>query len=139
MNKLFGKNTFLWLLIAMVLLGRLLPYRESYNSFFNLGSFIDWGIVVIFLLYGLKLNLREVLNDIRNWKLHLLVQATTFVLFPLLVMPFYLVAEGTSYYVLWLSIYFLVSLPSTVSSSVVMVSIAKGKVPSAIFNDSVSV
>ena len=81
MNKLFGKNTFLWLLIAMVLLGRLLPYRESYNSFFNLGSFIDWGIVVIFLLYGLKLNLREVLNDIRNWKLHLLVQATTFVLF----------------------------------------------------------
>ena len=58
MNKLFGKNTFLWLLIAMVLLGRLLPYRESYNSFFNLGSFIDWGIVVI-----------------------LLVQAATFVLF----------------------------------------------------------
>mgnify|MGYP000848528258 FL=1 len=138
MNKLFGKNTFLWLLIAMVLLGRLLPYRESYNSFFNLGSFIDWGIVVIFLLYGLKLNLREVLNDIRNWKLHLLVQASTFVLFPLLVMPFYLVAEGTSYYVLWLSIYFLASLPSTVSSSVVMVSIAKGNVASAIFNASVS-
>ena len=43
---------------SVVLLGRLLPYRESYNSFFNLGSFIDWGIVVI-----------------------LLVQAATFVLF----------------------------------------------------------
>ena len=56
-------------------------YRESYNSFFNLGFFIDWGIAVIFLLYGLKLNLRKVLNNIRNWKLHLVVQAVTFVLF----------------------------------------------------------
>ena len=90
----------------MVLLGYLLPYRESYNAYFNLGTFIDWGIVIIFLLYGLKLNLREVLNDVKNWKLHLLVQIATFVLFPLLVMPFYKIAQGTEFYVLWLSIYF---------------------------------
>ena len=138
MNKILSKNAFLWLLVLMVLLGYLLPYRESYNAYFNLGTFIDWGIVIIFLLYGLKLNLREVLNDIKNWKLHLLVQAATFVLFPLLVMPFYKIAQDTEFYVLWLSIYFLACLPSTVSSSVVMVSIAKGNVPSAIFNASIS-
>ena len=107
MNKILTKNAFLWLLVAMVLLCYLLPYRESYNAYFNLGTFIDWGIVIIFLLYGLKLNLREVLNDIKNWKLHLLVQVATFVLFPLLVMPFYNIAQGTDFYVLWLSIYFL--------------------------------
>lgn len=100
MNKILTKNAFLWLLVAMVLLGYLLPYRESYNQYFNLGTFIDWGIVIIFLLYGLKLNLREVLNDIKNWKLHLLVQVATFVLFPLLVIPFYKIAQGTEFYVL---------------------------------------
>ncbi|GJH41811.1 transporter [Capnocytophaga sp. HP1101] len=119
-------------------MGYLIPYKDSYNAYFNLGTFIDWGIVIIFLLYGLKLNLREVLNDIKNWKLHLLVQMATFVLFPLLVIPFYKLAQGSEFYVLWLSIYFLACLPSTVSSSVVMVSIAKGNVPSAIFNASIS-
>ena len=138
LHKFFVKNAFLWFLVLMVLMGYLIPYRESYNAYFNLGTFIDWGIVIIFLLYGLKLNLREVLNDVKNWKLHLLVQIATFVLFPLLVMPFYKIAQGTEFYVLWLSIYFLACLPSTVSSSVVMVSIAKGNVPSAIFNASIS-
>ena len=122
-HKFFVKNAFLWFLVLMVLMGYLIPYQESYNAYFNLGTFIDWGIVIIFLLYGLKLNLREVLNDVKNWKLHLLVQIATFVLFPLLVMPFYKIAQGTEFYVLWLSIYFLACLPSTVSSSVVMVSI----------------
>lgn len=138
LHKFFVKNAFLWLLVLMVLMGYLIPYRESYNVYFNLETFIDWGIVIIFLLYGLKLNLREVLNDVKNWKLHLLVQIATFVLFPLLVMPFYKIAQGNEFYVLWLSIYFLACLPSTVSSSVVMVSIAKGNVPSAIFNASIS-
>lgn len=138
LHKFFVKNAFLWFLVLMVLMGYLIPYRESYNAYFNLGTFIDWGIVIIFLLYGLKLNLREVLNDVKNWKLHLLVQIATFVLFPLLVMPFYKIAQGNEFYVLWLSIYFLACLPSTVSSSVVMVSIAKGNVPSAIFNASIS-
>ncbi|EKY12304.1 bile acid:sodium symporter family protein [Capnocytophaga sp. oral taxon 324] len=138
LHKIFVKNAFLWLLVLMVLMGYLIPYREGYNAYFNLGTFIDWGIVIIFLLYGLKLNLREVLNDVKNWKLHLLVQIATFVLFPLLVMPFYKIAQGNEFYVLWLSIYFLACLPSTVSSSVVMVSIAKGNVPSAIFNASIS-
>ena len=138
LHKFFVKNAFLWFLVLMVLMGYLIPYREGYNAYFNLGTFIDWGIVIIFLLYGLKLNLREVLNDVKNWKLHLLVQIATFVLFPLLVMPFYKIAQGNEFYVLWLSIYFLACLPSTVSSSVVMVSIAKGNVPSAIFNASIS-
>jgi len=139
MKKIFNKqNKFLFALVGMILLARILPYRDEYNSTFNLNRFIDWGICIIFLLYGLKLNLREVLNDVKNWKLHLLVQIATFVLFPLLVMPFYKIAQGTEFYVLWLSIYFLACLPSTVSSSVVMVSIAKGNVPSAIFNASIS-
>ncbi|MEN2435059.1 bile acid:sodium symporter family protein [Weeksellaceae bacterium A-14] len=138
-EKIFDKqNIFLFLLIVMVIFGKLIPYREAYNSYFNLESFIDWGIAGIFLLYGLKLNIREVVRDISNWKLHLLVQLGTFVLFPLLVFLFYGVAKGTPYFITWLSIFFLASLPSTVSSSVVMVSIARGNITSAIFNASIS-
>ena len=139
LKKIFGGgNTFLWLLVLMVFLGKTVPFREEYNPYFNLSSFIDWGIVIIFLLYGLKLNIREVFKDIKNWKLHLLVQFGTFILFPALVFAFYGFAKGTDYYLLWCSIFFLARLPSTVSSSVVMVSIARGNITSAIFNASIS-
>ena len=138
-NKIFDKqNIFLALLLLMVVAGKLIPYQESYNQYFNLPKFIDWGIAAIFLLYGLKLNLKEVIKDISNWKLHLLVQFGAFILFPLLVVLFYGWAKGTEFYALWLSIFFLACLPSTVSSSVVMVSIAKGNVVSSIFNASIS-
>ena len=137
--KVFNQqNIFLILLLLMVVLGKVLPYEESYQQVFSLSSFIDWGIAGIFLLYGLKLNIKEVKQDIANWKLHLVVQLATFILFPLLVLLFYGLAVGTAYYALWLSLFFLASLPSTVSSSVVMVSIAKGNVTSAIFNASMS-
>ena len=138
-KKIFDKqNIFLLLLILMVVAGKVIPYQDSYNQIFNLEAFIDWGIAGIFLLYGLKLNLKEVVKDVSNWKLHLLVQTGTFVLFPLLVLVFYPFFGDTIYFQSWLSVYFLACLPSTVSSSVVMVSIAKGNVTSAIFNASIS-
>lgn len=137
--KIFNKqNVFLLLLILMVIAGKMIPYRPEYGKYFDLPAFIDWGIAGIFLLYGLKLNLREVGKDIANWRLHLVVQLGTFMLFPLLVILFYGVFKDTAYFPIWISVFFLASLPSTVSSSVVMVSIARGNVVSAIFNASVS-
>lgn len=139
MSKIFNKqNTFLLLLASMVLLAKFVPFRPAYNQWFPLSDFIDWGIAGIFLLYGLKLNLKEVVKDVSNWKLHLLIQSATFLLFPFLVLIFYPAFRETAYYGIWLSVFFLASLPSTVSSSVVMVSIAKGDVTSAIFNASIS-
>lgn len=136
--KMDKQNIFLILLITMVIAGRATPFRDEYNQYFNLSAFIDWGIAAIFLLYGLKLNIKEIVKDISNWKLHLLVQLGTFVIFPLLVIPFYVFVKDSAYFITWLSLFFLASLPSTVSSSVVMVSIAKGNVTSSIFNASIS-
>lgn len=132
------QNIFLVLLLVMVILGKILPFKESYQQVFNLDAFINWGIVGIFFLYGLKLNFKKVIQDISNWRLHLLVQGATFVLFPFLVFLFYGFALDTEYYAIWLAVFFLASLPSTVSSSVVMVSIAEGNITSAIFNASIS-
>lgn len=138
-TKMFSRqNLFLFLLAVMVLMAKLIPFHESYNRYFNLSAFIDWGIAGIFLLYGLKLDLKKVVKDIANWKLHVLIQSGTFILFPLLVLLFYPLVKDFGYVSIWLSVFFLACLPSTVSSSVVMVSIAKGNVTSSIFNASVS-
>ena len=82
MSQIFNKqNNFLFALIFMIVLAKIIPYREAYNTVFDLNKFIDWGICIIFLLYGLKLNIKEILRDIRNWKLHLVVQFGTFIPF----------------------------------------------------------
>lgn len=85
-TKMFSRqNLFLFLLAVMVLMAKLFPFQESYNRYFNLSALIDWGIAGIFLLYGLKLDLKEVVKDIANWKLHALIQSGTFILFSVLV------------------------------------------------------
>ena len=88
-----------------------------------------------FFFYGLKLNIKTAI-ELMNWRMHIIVQFTTFIIFPLIALlfkPFFGIDS-----LLWLGIFYLCTLPSTVSSSVVMVSIAEGNVPAAIFNASVS-
>jgi len=110
----------------------------SYKDF-NLNTVIDIGVILVFFFYGLKLNWKEVFKDLANWKMHVLIQSITFIFFPLLVLCFYpLVKSFPIYFTLYVAIFYLAALPSTVSSSVVMVSIAKGNIPSAIFNASIS-
>ena len=95
------------------------------------------GVALVFFFYGLKLSAEKLRAGLTNWRLHLLVQLTTFALFPalaLLARPFF----GAEHALLWQSIFFLCALPSTVSTSVVMVSMAGGNLPAAIFNASIS-
>src|SRR5690625_1292547 len=96
------------------------------------------GISLIFFFYGLSLSTEAIKNGLKNWRLHVVVQGGTFLLFPLLVLIFYPFVKDTSQKLLWLAFLFMAALPSTVSSSVVMVSIAKGNLPAAIFTASIS-
>lgn len=93
------------------------------------------GISLVFFFYGLKLSPAGIRSGLSNGKLHLITQGFTFWVFPLLVLairPFFPASD------MWLGLFFLAALPSTVSSSVVMVSFAGGNVPAAIFNASIS-
>lgn len=96
------------------------------------------GISLIFFFYGLKLSREKIRRGLQNYKLHLLVQLTTFLIFPLLVLLWYPLAGQGKHAMFWLAFMFLAALPSTVSSSVVMVALARGNVPAAIFNASIS-
>ncbi len=107
-------------------------------NYIDLNLVINIGVILIFFFYGLKLDWVKMKAGMRNWKMHFAVQLTTFLLFPLLILPFYPLMKNTDYEILWLGMFFLAALPSTVSSSVVMVSIARGNIPGAIFNASIS-
>ena len=126
---------FILALLAAILLAWLLPQGPE---LLPLKQITDIGISFIFLFYGLKLSPSQFRTGFLNYRVHILVQLTTFLIFPLLALlflPFF--EEGTSSQ-LWLALFFLAALPSTVSSSIVMVSLAKGNLPTAIFNASLS-
>lgn len=128
-------NGFIIALFGAILLAYLLP---SIPDYFPLGIIIDIGIGLIFFFYGLKLSPADLKRGFLNYRAHILIQLTTFVIFPLLTFVFLPFFEGGTGSDIWLAIFFLGVLPSTVSSSVVMVAIAKGNLPTAIFNASIS-
>jgi sodium/bile acid cotransporter 7 len=124
---LFGAIFFAWLF----------PSIGSTESGVPWKSIINVGIALVFFFYGVKLDPKQLKEGLSNWKLHLLIQSITFVIFPVIV--FFLLRL-----IPWidedfkLGITYLSALPSTVSASVVMVSIAGGNMPAAIFNASIS-
>jgi sodium/bile acid cotransporter 7 len=133
-----GLGGFLFAIFGVILLAWLKPSIGVSQSPFSLERIAVYGVSVIFFFYGISLDPQKLKASLSNWRMHLIVQCTTFVVFPLLAICFKPLFDGTSYQLLWFGAYYLSSLPSTVSSSVVMVSIAEGNIPAAIFNASIS-
>ena len=136
--KIAGIDWFVPALLVMILIAWLWPEPGLGTGLFSLKSMAGAGISVIFFLYGLRLSYKQVFSCISHWKLHLLIQSITFIVFPLLALALRDVFAGEHYRLFWLGCFFLATLPSTVSSAVVMVSLAGGNVPAAIFNASFS-
>ena len=131
-------DKFVIALVAVVLLAWLIPQPAAGTSGVILRFVSSAGISLIFFFYGLRLSAEKIRAGISNWKLHIVVQLSTFLLFPLVVLALYPLARSEEHEVLWLGLFFLAAVPSTVSLSVVMVSIGKGNIPGAIFNASIS-
>ena len=131
-------DKFVLFIIGAILLAYVFPYLGTKESSFPINEISTVGISLIFFFYGLKLSPSKLKDGLKNYRLHVLVQATTFIVFPILVVVFKPLMQTQEQDTLWLSVFFLAALPSTVSSSVVMVSIAKGNIPAAIFNASIS-
>lgn len=138
-KKIFPDPLLFYLLVSLILAYFLPELSEISFKEYNLQNIIDIGVMAVFFFYGLKLKWNEVFRDLKNWKLHVRIQAITFCLFPILGLLFYpIILINENFYLLFLAIFYLCCLPSTVSSSVVMVSMAHGNVTSAIFNASLS-
>ncbi len=131
-------DRFVLALFVAVAVAWLFPQPGSSQSPIPLNAICSGGIALIFFFYGVKLSPEKISAGLRNWKLHVVIQSATFIICPLLVLAFYPFLKNEQQQMTWLSVFFLAALPSTVSSSVVMVALAKGNLPAAIFNASIS-
>ncbi len=136
--KKAGLDGFMLALLSMILLAWLWPAPGMRDSPLHLSTVSTYAVSVIFFFYGLRLSPDKLKAGLVNWRLHVMVHLSTFVLFPVLALAFKPLFHSEDGQTMWLAIFFLTVLPSTVSSSVVMVSIARGNIPAAIFNASIS-
>ena len=140
--KKIGLEPFVLMLFFSIALAWAAPQIGIDREPFSLSDIATWGVAGIFFIYGLRLNRDKLKAGLVNVRLHMLVHISIFVIFPLIMLAVMRLcgadaAQGNGRY-LWIGSFFLATLPSTVSSSVVMVSIAGGNIPAAIFYASVS-
>ncbi len=103
------------------------------------GVALDWlgaisiiAIVALFFVHGARLSRRAVIGGFTRLKLHLVIVAFTFVVFPLIGLGLVAVARPVIDEAFIPGILFLGALPTTVASSIAMVSIAKGNVAASV-------
>lgn len=133
-----GLNAFFFLMIGAIFLAWLYPSPGIAESPLHLPAIAGIGVSVIFFFYGAKLSPESLINGLSKWRLHLVVQLSTFVLFPLTIIAVRHLFADYFATPIGIGIFYLAALPSTVSSSVVLVSIARGNIAAAIFNASIS-
>ena len=127
---------YLVLIILMAVAASVAPARGEVAVW--LGWVSKVAIGVVFFLHGSRLSREAVLRGLGHWRLHLLILATTFGLFPLL-------CVGIVHLPAWITppelasgIILLGCLPSTIQSSIAFVGVARGNVPAAVASASAS-
>lgn len=96
------------------------------------------AVMLLFFLHGARLPHEAVLQALAHWRLHLVVLAITFLLFPLLGWAAAPLATRVFNASLVYGLLFLCCLPSTVQSSITFTSIAQGNIPAAACSASAS-
>ncbi|MEY9946447.1 bile acid:sodium symporter family protein [Kitasatospora sp. GAS1066B] len=90
------------------------------------------AVGLLFFLYGARLSTREAMEGLRQWRLHGVVLAITFGLFPLLGVACRIFVPTLLPQQLYQGLLFLCLLPSTVQSSIAFTSIARGNTAAAV-------
>lgn len=129
-----GLDGFLLGLICAVALAWAWPQPGASGGVLHAELASTVGVAALFFLYGLKLSPKNLRAGLTRWKLHLIVQSGTFLVFPAVVLAMERVAGAALAPELQLGFFLVAAIPSTVSSSVAMTAIAGGNVAGAIFN-----
>ena len=132
------KDRFVQLLVVTTVLGLLWPGPAAREGAFSLSSLTRVGVMLIFFLHGANLAPAVFLSGARRWKVHALIQATTYLAFPLMGAALWFALRSVLSPDLLLGIVYLAALPSTIASAVALTGVARGNVPVAVFNASLS-
>jgi sodium/bile acid cotransporter 7 len=96
------------------------------------------SVALLFLLYGARLSPKEALDGVRHWRLHSVVLAATYILFPLIGLALRILVPTVLTDDLYTGVLYLCLVPSTIQSSIAFTSIAKGNVAGAVVSASLS-
>jgi sodium/bile acid cotransporter 7 len=137
-RKSWRPDWFLVGLASAVALAWLAPTPGAKGGWLHPELLNKLGVALIFFLHGAGISFAALKAGTLRWPLHVLVQVTTFVLFPLIGLLTLKLLGGAVSPDLGLGFFFLCALPSTVSSSVALTAVARGNVPAAVFNATLS-
>ncbi|TAJ73872.1 MAG: bile acid:sodium symporter [Phenylobacterium sp.] len=132
----FKPDWYLVLIILVAVVASVLPARGETAVWF--GWVTKAAIALVFFLHGARLSREAVVRGLAHWRLHLLVLACTFGLFPLLALGVVALPAWITPPELAAGLIYLGCLPSTIQSSVAFVSVARGDVPAAVASASAS-
>jgi len=132
----FLPDNFTLMLVATVLLASVLPARGDIAAWFDRLTAVAIGL--LFFLHGAKLSRDAIGAGISHWRLHLLVFACTFALFPILGLALKPVLLPLVTPEIYTGVLFLCVLPATVQSAIAFTSMARGNVPAAVCSASAS-
>lgn len=96
------------------------------------------GVALIFFLHGAGLSFAAMRAGAMRWQVHVVIQSCTFIVFPVIGLGLYALFQHLAPGDLGLGLFYLCALPSTVSSSVALTAAARGNVPAALFNATLS-
>jgi sodium/bile acid cotransporter 7 len=129
-------DPFSLMLVGAVVLASALPATGTAARILTLLT--SGAVALLFFLHGARLSSEAILAGLGHWRLHAAVLGSTFILFPflgLVLRPVLMPMVGPTLYA---GVLYLCLLPSTVQSSIAMVSMARGNVPAAICSASAS-
>lgn len=131
-------DRFMIAMLGAVLLALAWPALGARGGPLHLDVVMPIGIAAVFFLHGAALSPAALRAGATHWRLHLMVQSTTFVLFPLIGGIIWFCTRQVLPEGLRLGFFFLCALPSTISSSIAMTALARGNVAVAVFNATLS-
>jgi sodium/bile acid cotransporter 7 len=134
----FKRDWFLIGMFAAIGLAWLFPQPGAQGGWLHPELLTKGGVALIFFLHGMALSFAAMRQGALNWRLHLIVQGSVFIIFPLLGLCLLPATRVWLPEDLRLGIFYLCALPSTVSSSVALTAAAGGSVPAAVFNATLS-
>jgi solute carrier family 10 (sodium/bile acid cotransporter), member 7 len=129
-------DPFTCLLILVVSLASFFPCEGELAVWF--GTLTKLAVALLFFMHGAKLSRQNLIAGLGHWRLHLVVMASTFLLFPLLgLLLTPLVPQWVSP-AIYLGFLYLCALPATVQSAIAFTSMAGGNVSAAVCSASAS-
>lgn len=137
----FYKDWFLYGMVSCVVLATLFPDFGKTGGALHADVLANIGVAAVFFFHGLGLSWESLRDGLLAWRVYTAVQLMTFFVFPLITFAFCGIFDNVLGWLpaqLALGFYFLGALPSTISSSVAMTAIARGNIPAAVFNASIS-